>query len=113
MAEAVLSGQNSYTRLRLPSLRALVRAPVVILRHPPPSQAEQAAELRAAAPGPVRAQPSRPAALPADAPLPGPNEPERRPDPRAPGRTLHELAAPWTPNEPEADDNYGVMTASG
>ena len=82
-------------------------------------QAEQAATaLDLAASAPVRAQPSRPAALPADAPLPAPNEPERRPDPHvercpeprleyalpdppAPGRTLHEPAAPWLPNEPE------------
>jgi hypothetical protein len=58
-------------------------------------------------------QPRGPARL---ASRPAPNEPERRlepaPDRRleyvlpatlAPGRTLHEPAAPWTPNEPEPD----------
>jgi hypothetical protein len=59
-----------------------------------------------------------PEAHPLDAPLtapaarrplvhrPQPDEPERRleyilPEPPARGRTLHEPAAPWTPNEPE------------
>jgi hypothetical protein len=78
-------------------------------------QAEQAAtELDLAASAPVRAQPSRPAARPGGAHLPGPNEPKRRPDRRAerrleyglpdpprPGHTLHEPASPWLPNEPE------------
>jgi hypothetical protein len=79
-------------------------------------QAEQAAatELHVAAPAPVPAQPPRPAARAQMARRPEPNEPERRPEARpeprleyvlpdrpAPGRTLHEPAAPWTPNEPE------------
>jgi hypothetical protein len=77
-----------------------------------------------AAPTAVRAQPSRPAPRRAHAKPRGPNEPERLPespperrleyvllDPAAPG-TLHEAAACWMPNEPEADGN-GVMTASG
>ena len=55
----------------------------------------------------VTAQPARPRA-----PVAQPNEPERAPARRldyalpaapAPGRTLHEPAAPWTPNEPETD----------
>jgi hypothetical protein len=78
-------------------------------------QAEAAApELPIAAAAPVRAQRSRSPARAADAHLPLPNEPEPRPKSRparrleyalpdspAPGRTLHEPAAPWTPNEPE------------
>ena len=59
--------------------------------------------------------PPRPAARPEDAQRRGPNEPERRPDagpvrgleyvppePPACGRTLHEPAAPWMPNEPDS-----------
>ena len=75
-------------------------------------QAEQAkpveraagAALALAAPG------SRPAAGATVAPRAKPDEPERRaslrlddvmPEPGAPGRALHEQAAPWLPNEPE------------
>jgi hypothetical protein len=77
-------------------------------------QAEQAAQVPVAAPAPVRAQPSRLATRPADAHRREPNEPKRLADPRAercleyalpgrfdPGRTLHEPASPWLPNEPE------------
>jgi hypothetical protein len=75
-------------------------------------------------------QAARPA-MAASAPRPkiaqrvAPNEPKRGavhrperhlayvlPEPAAPGRTLHEAAAPWLPNEPEADGTYGVTTAS-
>jgi hypothetical protein len=79
-------------------------------------QAEQAAQVPVAAPAPVRLQPSRPAARPEAAQILQPTEPEGRPvrrvehrleyvlpDPPAPGRTLHEPAAPWMPNEPEAE----------
>jgi hypothetical protein len=78
-------------------------------------QAEQAAEA-----GPAleahsvdrhpKAQPTRPAARPPLARRPQPDEPERNPErrleyvptePPARGRTLHEPAAPWLPNEPE------------
>ena len=75
-------------------------------------QAEQAA---AELPVPVRAQSSRSAARPAYAATLEPNEPERLPEPRAerrleyvlpdspaPGPVLHEPAAYWTPNQPEA-----------
>jgi hypothetical protein len=87
-------------------------------------QAEQAAaEVPAAALAPAREKHSRPAPRPQAAQILGPNEPERRPVARAerrpgsppepalkydlpsslaPGRTLHEPAAPWLPNEPEA-----------
>ena len=65
-------------------------------------QAEQAAdtELR------LQVQLNRPAAPPPLVHRPQPDEPERRleyafPEPPAPGRTLHEPAAPWLPNEPE------------
>jgi hypothetical protein len=62
-------------------------------------QAEQAAtELPAAAPARAYAQPSRPAARPAHAHLLAPNEPEPATAP-APGRTLHEPAAPWLANQ--------------
>jgi hypothetical protein len=77
-------------------------------------QAEQAAmALQEAVPAPL--QSIRPTARPPFARRPQPNEPERRPeapperrleyiltDP--PGRdvTLHDPAAPWRPNEPEA-----------
>jgi hypothetical protein len=56
-----------------------------------------------------KAQPARPAARPPLVHRPRPDEPERdaaprlnyvMPDPAAPGRTLHEPAAPWLPNEP-------------
>ena len=78
-------------------------------------QAEQAAEA-----GPAlealpldaypKAQPTRPAARPPLAHRPQPDEPERNPEPRleyvsteppARGRTLHEPAARWLPNEPD------------
>jgi hypothetical protein len=79
-------------------------------------QAEQkATELDVAAPARVRAQPPRPAARPEMADHPGPSEPERcptspperhleyvLPDLHQPGRALHETAARWTPNGPEA-----------
>jgi hypothetical protein len=77
-------------------------------------QAEQAAQVPVAAPAPARLQPSRPAGHPEAAQILRPDEPEGRPvprverrleyvlpDPPAPGRTLHEPAAPWMPNEPE------------
>jgi hypothetical protein len=78
-------------------------------------QAEQAAANEpalAARPVDVRpkAQPTRPAPRPPLAHARQPSEPERSPrprldyvmpDPAAPGRTLHEPAAPWLPNEPE------------
>jgi hypothetical protein len=69
---------------------------------------------KAAAPTPLAAHPPRPAAQPPLVERSRPNEPERRsaaaPEPRlefllpdrpAPG-ALHEPAAPWAPNEPEA-----------
>jgi hypothetical protein len=77
-------------------------------------QPEQAAEVPMAAQAPARAKHSRLAARPDSAAILAPNEPEggpvarveRRfayvpPDPAAPGRALHEPAAPWLPNEPE------------
>ena len=77
-------------------------------------QAEGGAGAAVAAPALVDAPP-RPAARPEDAQRRGPNEPERRPDagpvrgleyvlpePPACGRTLHEPAAPWMPNEPDS-----------
>jgi hypothetical protein len=57
-----------------------------------------------------KAQPTRPAARPPLAHRPQPDEPQRGAAPRleyvsteppARGRTLHEPAAPWLPNEPE------------
>ena len=80
-------------------------------------QAEQAAAMgvHVAAPAPVPAQPPGPAARPKIAPRPGPSEPERRrespperrleyvlPDRPLPGHALHEPAAAWLPDEPEA-----------
>jgi hypothetical protein len=56
--------------------------------------------------------PMTPAARPPLVHRPQPDQPERAaeapleyvlPDQRAPGRTLHEPAAPWLPNEPEID----------
>ena len=78
-------------------------------------QAEQTeSQLRVAAPAPVRAQPRVAAARSPIVRRPGPNDPERRrgspperrleyllPDRPAPGRILHEPAAPWTPDAPE------------
>jgi hypothetical protein len=78
-------------------------------------QAEQAAEAGAALEAHSldahpRAQATRPAARPPLVHRPQPDEPKRgagpgldyvMPDPPAPGRTLHEPAAPWLPNEPE------------
>ena len=74
-------------------------------------------ELPAAPPALVDV-PRPPAARPKIAHPSGPNEPERRPDagpvrgleyvlpdPSGPGRTLHEPAAPWMPNEPETGRN--------
>jgi hypothetical protein len=60
-----------------------------------------------AAPAPVRAQPSRPAARLAHSELRGPNEPERLmayllPEPPIAGPALHEPAAPAMPNEAES-----------
>jgi hypothetical protein len=76
--------------------------------------AAEVPERHAAPPALVRTQAPRPAARPKDAQRRGPNEPARRPDagpvrgleyvppdPPASGRTMHEPAAPWTPNEPE------------
>ena len=63
---------------------------------------------------PPTAHPEWPAARPALAPRPQPSEPERAagprlehvvPDPPGRGRTLHESAAPWLPNEPETLEN--------
>jgi hypothetical protein len=79
-------------------------------------QAGQAAVLPPDARAPAREKASRPAARPDSAAVLAPNEPERRPetrpgrrvdyvrpDPAIPGRTLHEPATPWMPNEPEAE----------
>ena len=51
---------------------------------------------------------------------PAPNEPERRPlhdyvipDQARPGRTLHEPAARWTPNEPDPGNEAMVLAAGG
>ena len=70
-------------------------------------QAEQAAGAQVLETAPR--QPRAPARLAA---RPTPNEPERRPlneyvipDQPGPGRTLHEPAASWRPNEPEPDGN--------
>jgi hypothetical protein len=76
-------------------------------------QAEQAAanepalETQPVATHPLAGQPTRPAARPPLAHRPQTSEPERRleyalPEPPARGRTLHEPAVPWPPNEPEA-----------
>jgi hypothetical protein len=60
---------------------------------------------------PLQASPTRPAARPASADRSPPNEPERGaerrvayvlPEPAATGRTLHEAANLWRPNEPES-----------
>jgi hypothetical protein len=68
-------------------------------------QAEQALETGPA----LEAHPKRRAARPPLVHRPQPDEPERAPEPRleyvmteppARGRTLHEPAAPWLPNEP-------------
>jgi hypothetical protein len=78
----------------------------------------------------LQAEAAQPA-MAASAPRPkiaqrvAPNEPKRGalhrperhlayvlPEPAGPGRTLHEAAARWMPNEPEADGTYGVTTAS-
>jgi hypothetical protein len=74
-------------------------------------QAEQAAAHEPAlAAHSLEAHPKPPAARPPLVRRPRPDEPERgaaprlnyvTPDPAAPGRTLHEPAAPWLPNEPE------------
>jgi hypothetical protein len=53
----------------------------------------------------LKAPPTRPAARPPLVHRPRPDEPERRleyalPEPPAHGRTLHEPAVPWLPNEP-------------
>jgi hypothetical protein len=78
-------------------------------------QAKQAAETGPAVEAhPVnvhpKAQPTRPAARPPLVQRPQPDEPERdaarrleyvSTEPPARGRTLHEPAAPWLPNEPE------------
>jgi hypothetical protein len=81
-------------------------------------QAEQAEEHAAGAQ--VREMPPRQPRVPARvASKPAPNEPERRPlneyvisDQAGPGRTLHEPAACWLPNEPEpARDRHEAATA--
>jgi hypothetical protein len=60
----------------------------------------------------LEAPASRPAARTTLSHRPQPNQPERRatlrldhvmPDPAAPGHTLHEPAAPWTPRRPDAE----------
>jgi hypothetical protein len=72
-------------------------------------QAEQAAG-QAAGAHVLEAPPQRPGAPAPVAPCAAPDEPERGAGPRLqyvmpgqalPGRTLHEPAAPWLPNEPE------------
>jgi hypothetical protein len=66
----------------------------------------------------VRAMPRQPRAPARVASAPLPNEPEHRlpdayvmPDQGGPGRTLHEAAASWMPNEPEAGQKRSEMTA--
>jgi hypothetical protein len=80
-------------------------------------QAEQALDTGPAlAAHPVGAHPKAPAAR---APLvhrPQPDEPERLleytlPEPPAPGRTLHEPAAPWVPNEPAPRQKFAAAPA--
>jgi hypothetical protein len=70
----------------------------------------KALQAEAAATGPSLADPTGPTPRPAIEGRRQPNEPERRPlheyiipDPPGAGRTLHEPAAPWMPNEPEAE----------
>jgi hypothetical protein len=71
-------------------------------------QAEQAKLLEQAAGGHVlEGPPNKPLPPAPVVPRPMPNEPERRlineyvmPEQPGPGRTLHEPAAPWLPNEP-------------
>jgi hypothetical protein len=77
-------------------------------------QAEQNAGVEVAEMPPR--QPRLPARLPS---RPAPNEPERRalneyeiPDRVGPGRTLHEPAACWTPNEPEPARNRHEIAAA-
>jgi hypothetical protein len=81
-------------------------------------QAEQAAATGAA----LDACATRRAARASLAPRPLPNEPERAadrrlalPEPGAPGRALHEPAAPWLPKEPSAQPRrcrgQGPLTA--
>jgi hypothetical protein len=81
-------------------------------------QAEQGEEHAAGAE--VRELPPRQPGVPARlAPRPAPDEPERRPlheyvipDRAGPGRTLHEPAACWLPNEPEpAPHSHAAATA--
>jgi hypothetical protein len=66
------------------------------------------------------ARPTRPAAPPPLTRRPRPSEPESAaeprlgyalPEPPAPGRTLHEPAAPWLPNEPEAGSGRHAASA--
>jgi hypothetical protein len=74
-------------------------------------QAEQTQPVEHAAGAALAAPASRPAARAAVGHRAQPDEPERgaarrldyvRAEPGAPGRGLHESAAPWLPNEPEA-----------
>jgi hypothetical protein len=74
-------------------------------------QAEQAQPVEHAAGAALAAPDRRPAARATVAPRATPDEPERGAErrldyvlaaPGAPGRALHEQAAPWMPNEPEA-----------
>jgi hypothetical protein len=94
----------------LKTLKALQAEPADMLEQP--AGADLAPELpvtKLAAPAPVRAQPSRPAARRAHADRRGPNEPERLmayllPEPPIAGPALHEppASAPCRePNEPE------------
>jgi hypothetical protein len=90
-------------------------------------QAEQAAANEPAlAADPVevhpKAPPTRPAARPPLVHRPQPDEPERNPErrleyvpaePPARGRTLHEPAAPWLPNEPETEPTATLLEAGG
>ena len=66
---------------------------------------------------PLARQPRVPAHV---ASRPAPNEPERRPlheyvipDQAGRGRTLHEPAARWTPNEPDPGNEAMVLAAGG
>ena len=77
-------------------------------------QAEQAAE-QAAGAQVLEMPPRQPRAPARVASGPAPNEPERRPlhdyvipDQAGPGRTLHEPAACWMPNEPEPGRDKGM-----
>ena len=92
----------------LKTLKALQAEQAAVLE--PPAGVDLALELpvtQLAAPAPVRARPSRPAARRANADRRGPNEPEPLmayvlPDPPMPGPALHEPPAP-APRRPETE----------